>query len=108
MIMVFIGIGHSLVDSGMTQSMSRTIDPDQRDFSTVFFINIIVSFFVYGIIYFFAPAIGAFYEQPILLDLVRVYALNIIIQSFVTVQITRMTKEMNFRIQVLILLPSVI
>src|SRR5690606_704782 len=39
---------------------------------------------------------------------VRVYALVIVIQSLVTVQITRMTKEMNFRIQVIILIPSVI
>jgi len=108
MIMVFIGIGNSMVDSGMTSSLIRTVNPDQRDYSTVFFINIIVSFFVYGIIYLSAPAIAAFYEQPILVDLVRVYALIIVIQSFVTVQITRMTKEMNFRIQVIILLPSII
>src|SRR5690606_303240 len=102
MIMVFIGIGNSLVDSGMTSSLIRTINLDQRDYSTVFFINIIVSFFVYGIIYVCAPAIAVFYEQPILEDLIRVYALIIIIQSFVTVQITRMTKEMNFRIQMII------
>ena len=108
MIMVFIGIGHSMVDSGMTSSLIRTINPNQRDYSTVFFINVIVSFLVYGIIYLTAPAIAAFYEQPILVDLVRVYALIIVIQSFVTVQITRMTKEMNFRIQVIILIPSII
>src|SRR5690606_17573370 len=108
MIMVFIGIGHSMVDSGMTSSLIRTINPNQRDYSTVFFINVIVSFLVYGIIYLTAPAIAAFYEQPILADLVRVYALIIVIQSFVTVQITRMTKEMNFRIQVIILIPSII
>ncbi len=108
MIMVFIGIGHSLVDSGMTQSLIRTIKPDQRDYSTVFFINIFVSLLVYAIIYFSAPAIARFYDQEILVSLVRVYALIIIIQSFVTVQITRMTKEMNFRIQMIIQIPSII
>lgn len=108
MIMVFIGIGHSLVDSGMTQSLIRTVNPDQRDYSTVFFINIAVSVLVYGIICVSAPAISRFYEQDILTAIVRVYALIIIIQSFVTVQITRMTKEMNFRIQMVIQVPSVI
>lgn len=108
MITVFIGIGHSMVDSGMTSSLIRTINPDQRDYSTVFYINVIVSFVVYGIIYVCAPAIGSFYEQPMLVDLVRVYALIIVIQSFVTVQITRMTKEMNFRIQMIIQVPSII
>lgn len=108
MIMVFIGIGHSLVDSGMTQSLIRTIKPDQRDYSTVFFINIFVSLLVYFCIYFIAPFIARFYDQEILTSLVRVYALIIIIQSFVTVQITRMTKEMNFRIQTIILIPSII
>ncbi len=108
MIMVFIGIGHSLVDSGMTQSLIRTVKPDQRDYSTVFFINIFVSVLVYGIIYLSAPAIARFYDQEILTSIVRVYALIIIIQSFVTVQITRMTKEMNFRIQMIIQIPSLI
>src|SRR5690606_20983262 len=108
MITVFIGIGHSMVDSGMTSSLIRTSNPGQRDYSTVFYINVIVSFVVYGIIYVCAPAIGSFYEQPMLVDLVRVYALIIVIQSFVTVQITRMTKEMNFRIQMIIQVPSII
>jgi len=108
MIMVFIGIGNSLVDSGMTQSLIRTIKPDQRDYSTVFFINIFASLLVYVIIYISAPAIARFYDQEILSSIVRVYALIIIIQSFVTVQITRMTKEMNFRIQMIIQVPSII
>ena len=92
----------------MTHSLIRTINPDQRDYSTVFFINIFVSLLVYIIIYSSAPAIARFYDQEILSSIVRVYALIIIIQSFVTVQITRMTKEMNFRIQMIIQIPSLI
>jgi O-antigen/teichoic acid export membrane protein len=38
MISVFIGIGTSLVNSGLTQSLIRTVDPDQEDYSTVFFL----------------------------------------------------------------------
>ena len=36
MIAVFVSIGNSLVDSGMTSSLIRTKNPNQSDYSTVF------------------------------------------------------------------------
>jgi len=39
MISVFVGIGTSLMNSGLTQSLIRTSEPDQLDYSTVFFFN---------------------------------------------------------------------
>ena len=40
MIAVFVGIGSSLINSGLTQSLIRTSDPDQADYSTVFFLTL--------------------------------------------------------------------
>ncbi|WP_236974802.1 lipopolysaccharide biosynthesis protein [Membranihabitans maritimus] len=109
MIAVFMAIGNMLVDAGMTQSLIRTPNPDQKDFSSVFFINIVVSFFVYGLLYATAPLIVSFYDKEILTpDIIRVYTISIIIRSFSSIQITRMTKEMNFRIQMIIQIPSLV
>jgi O-antigen/teichoic acid export membrane protein len=108
MIAIFIGIGNILIDSGLTSSLIRTNAISQRDLSTVFYVNVISSIVIYLIIFFFAPAIAAFYKQPALRLIIRVYTLSFIINSFATVQATLLSKEMNFKKQMIIQIPIVI
>ncbi len=108
MIGVFIGIGTSLVNSGLTQSLIRTQEPDEEDYSTVFFFNLLGSFFIYWILFFFAPLIASFFSQPILILIIRIYCLTFIISAFSEVQLTKLTKEMNFKLQMTIAIPSLI
>ncbi|MDO6390226.1 lipopolysaccharide biosynthesis protein [Pontibacter sp. BT731] len=108
MLSIFIGIGSSLIDSGLTSSLIRTPQPDERDYSTVFFINLVSSIIIYIILFFSSPYIAAFYEQPILESIVQIYTLSFIINAFASVQRTKLTKEMNFKIQMTIQIPSII
>lgn len=108
MISVFMGVGNSLVNSGLTQSLIRSASPDQEDYSTVFFFNLAGSAIVYWILFFAAPWIADFFLQPILTGLIRVYCLSFIISAFTQVQLTRLTKEMNFKLQMAISIPSLI
>jgi len=97
MIAVFIALGRSLTDSGMTNSLIRTKDPDQSDYSTVFYLNLMMSLLVYGVIYFAAPFIASFFEQPILTDVIRLYCLLLLLIAFSAVQLAILTKSMNFK-----------
>lgn len=108
MITVFNAVGISLMDSGMTSSLIRTPNPTHRDFSTVFFFNIAVSVFIYAIIFFSAPFIAEFYNQPILKDIVRVYCLSFVLNASFATQKARLTKDMKFKTQMTITVPSVI
>lgn len=108
MIAIFISIGNSLMDSGMTSSLIRTPNAGQKDFSTVFWINLLASIGVYFMLFFSAPLIADFYKQPILTAIVRVYTITFIIRAFVGVQTTILTKEMNFKLQMYMQIPSVI
>ena len=108
MIAVFIAIGRSLTESGMTTSLIRTKTPDQRDFSTIFFINIGMSCVVYTIIFLAAPYISLFFEQDILVDVIRVYCLLFLIIAFSGVQLALLTKNMEFKKITKINFPSTI
>ncbi|MAC94173.1 MAG: flippase [Flavobacteriales bacterium] len=108
MIAIVIAVGTSLMEAGMTQSLIRTPNPDNADYSTVFYVNLFVSLFVYLIIYLFAPLIASFYDESILTELLRFLGLSIIIGAFSSVQRTKLTKEMNFKVQFAIQLPSLI
>lgn len=108
MIAIFMGIGQSLINSGLTQSLIRSENLDQEDYSTVFFFNLVASVIIYLIIFFAAPWIAAFYRQPVLVDIIRVYCLSFIITAFSAVQLTRLTKQMDFKTQMLVAIPSLI
>ncbi|WP_201625784.1 lipopolysaccharide biosynthesis protein [Psychrobacter immobilis] len=108
MVVIFISIGQTLMDGGMTSSLIRTKNPDQLDYSTVFLTNIIVSCIIYGVIYFCAPYIAKFYNQDILTDIVRIFALTFVIRALVAVHIAKLTKEMNFKLQMKLQVPSTI
>lgn len=108
MLAVFINIGQMLMDGGMTSSLIRTKRPDQLDYSTVFVANFIVSIGVYLIIYLLAPLIADFYNQIVLKNILRVFALTFVIRSFVAVHVAKLTKEMNFKTQMKLQVPSTI
>ena len=108
MILVFISISETILDSGLSQSLIRTVDPDTSDYSTVFYFNLVVSLLLYGILYLSAPFISMFYEQPALTELLRVLGLILIVKAFSIVQLTKLTKEMNFKLQTIISLPALL
>lgn len=108
MVIVFISIGTALMDSGMTSSLIRTKVPDQTDYSTVFVTNLIVSFAVYGVVFLSAPYIAAFYNQDVLTDIIRLLALSFVIRAFVAVHVAKLTKEMNFKLQMQLQIPATI
>jgi len=108
MLSVFIAVGVSLTDSGLTSSLIRTPNVDQGDYSTVFFMNLIGSIAIYLLLFITSPLIADFYNQPILIDIIRIYTLTFIIRAFAQVQQTKLTKEMNFKLQMMIQIPSVL
>ena len=106
MIAVFYSIGRGLMDSGLTQSLIRSKELDQEDFSTVFFFNLAASVLIYFIIFSCAPLVADFYDREILTSIIRLYCITFIIDSFSSVQRTRLTKKMDFKTQTLITIPS--
>lgn len=97
MIAVFIAIGTSITDSGLSNSLIRTKDADDKDFSTVFILNLALSAGVYLFLFLAAPYIADFFDQPVLKNLVRVYCLSFIFSAFSAVQLARLTTDMQFK-----------
>ena len=108
MIAVFIGIGNSLVDSGLSSSLIRTPDANDSDFSTVFYMNMLMSILVCGLLFISAPYISLFFEQEILTNVIRVYCLSFVVSAFSAVQLAILNREMDFRRLTLLNVPSTV
>lgn len=105
---LFVSIGNVMMDSGLTSSLIRSKESSQTDYTTVFYINITVSFLVYTLLYAAAPKVAHFYSSPLLTDVLRVYTLTFVVNAFFAVQKAILVKNMNFKYQFRISLPSLI
>ncbi len=108
MIALFMTIGNTLINAGLTTSLIRTKDADHEDYSTVFMINLAGSMVVYLLLFVTAPLIADFFRQPQLTAIIRVYTIAFIINAFSSVQLTRLTKEMQFKTQLTVQIPSLV
>lgn len=108
MIAIFVSVGTSLLKGGLTHSLIRSKDLEEDDYSTVFYYNLAASILIYILIYFAAPYVSGFYGYPILTPIIRWYCVSFILFAFSAVQEAKLTKEMNFKIQTIISIPSVI
>lgn len=106
MLTVFIALSETLVGAGFSQALIQKKNTDDEDFSAVFIINLIVSTVLYFILFFGAPYIASFYNQPILVDMTRVLSLIFVINAFSYVQKAKLTKELRFKTLMIIQLPS--
>lgn len=108
MIAIFIAISRALIDGGFVSSLIRTKHADDVDYSTVFFVNLASSFFLYILLFFAAPFIAEFYHQEILIKLIRVLGLILIINAFSLVQSVKLNKALQFKTQFKLQLPSLV
>lgn len=108
MLSILISISNILIDGGLTSSLIRTKDPSQVDLSTIFFFNLFGSCLLYLLIFISSPFIANFYHQPELKQIARIYSLILIINAFFGVQSTLLVKELKFKKQTNIQIPSVI
>lgn len=105
---VLLGIGGVFISSGLATSLIRSQDVDHRDYSTVFFFNLGVSVAVYAVLYFTAPWVALFYKLPLLTPVIRMYSITLVIGALTTVQQTILTKQMDFKRQLYISMPSLV
>lgn len=97
MIAVFIAVSQIFIDGGLTNALIRTKDPSEKDFSTVFIINIVLSLLFYFILVVSAKPIADFYNQPILKPFLRTIALTLVISSFCSIHNTILNIRVDFK-----------
>jgi teichuronic acid exporter len=108
MLLVFISIAQVFVEGGFSAALIRKSDATTKDYSTVFWFNLVASFIFYLVIFFCSPLIADFYKEPLLVPLAKVIGLNIIISAIGTIQKTILTKRLDFKSQAKINISSIV
>ena len=99
MVMVFFEFSSVFVESGFSTALIREKEISEVDKSTTFIFNFISALFFYVILFFSAPAIAAFFNQDILVWIVRIMGLNLIFNAFSIIQRTSLIQQVHFKTQ---------
>ena len=96
-LMIFIVVSESIVNSGLSSALIRKQEATEEDFSTVFITNLILSFVMYGVLFLCAPLISTFFERPQLTILLRVMGVIVIINALSLVPLAKLTRNIDFK-----------
>ena len=96
LIMIFINICNVIIDGGLNTALVQKKDSDDVDFSTIFYISLVVAALLYLLLYFTAPGIAAFYDMPHLVPVIRVLGVNLFFYVFNSIQRAYVSKHMLF------------
>lgn len=97
MFMIFLAISQCFVDSGLNNALVQKKDRNEKDFSTVFYFNILIAFVIYALLCISAPFISEFYNQPLLESIIYISSLTIVIQSFSSIQLVKISIDLDFK-----------
>ena len=97
MVTVFIGFARIFIDLGFGDALIQRSDADERYFTTVFWVNVIMGIFLSALFFLIAPAISQFYNYPFLVPIARVLAILFFVNSLSVIPLTLFRRSLDFR-----------
>ena len=97
LITVFIAIANVFVQSGFNIALIQKQNADEKDFSSVFYVSLLVSGILYIILFLTAPLIANFYNIQELINIIRILSLTLFLGAFNSIQNVVISKKMAFK-----------
>ena len=105
-IAIFIAVSNSIIDSGFSNALIRKTRIERIDYNTVFYFNLTVSILIYALLYLAAPAVGVFFKEPVLAEVIRIIGWVLIINALAIIPRTRFVRNVDFKTQTKVSLVS--
>ena len=97
LITVFIALANVFVQSGFNTALIQKQNVDEKDFSSVFYISLLVAGILYILLFFSAPLIASFYEIKELINIIRVLSITLFFGAFNSIQNVIISRRMDFK-----------
>ena len=97
LMVIFTTLANVFIQTGFNTALIRTKDVTEEDYSSVFWVTLGIAGVLYGAIFLGAPVIGAFYEMPDIVLPLRILALMLFPGALNSVQLAKVSREMDFR-----------
>ena len=98
MVYVVIALSASLMDMGLGEALIQKKELTEKHYSSVFFFNISVGFFLALLLFFLSPFVGLFYNNNSLIPIAQAMSLLFILNSFGNVIRVKLRRELKYNI----------
>ena len=96
LLIVFVNIANAMIQNGFNTALIQKKEVDEIDISSAFFVTLVLSIFLYVVLYLSAPAISDFYRMPKMIPVLRVLALLLPLGAVNSIQIAILSRNLQF------------
>lgn len=97
-LLIFTSLANVFIQKGFNTSLVQNKDVEEDDYSSVLWVSMVIALIAYGIIFFFAPYISFYFNMPDIEAPIRVIALMLFPGALNSIQIAKVSREMNFKV----------
>ena len=97
LMIIFTTLANVFVQNGFNTSLVQNKDVKEEDYSSVFWVVLMIAGVLYALLYNTAPLISRFFDMPDLVSPFRVLALVILPGAFNSVQLAKVSRELDFK-----------
>lgn len=97
LIAVFIAVAQIFVTSGLNTALIQKKEVDDTDYSSVFFLSLIIAAVCYAILFITSPFIAEFYGNEIITPVLRVLGLTLFFGAFNSIQNAVIARTFTFK-----------
>lgn len=97
LITVFIALANVFVQSGFNTALIQKQNVDEKDFSSVFYVSLLVAGVLYILLFLLAPLIAFFYEIKELVNIIRILSITLFFGAFNSIQNAIVSRKMDFK-----------
>ncbi len=94
---IFTSLANVFIQSGFNTALIQKKDVDERDYSSVFWVSLLIAGALYTLIFFLSPVIADFYNMPEIISPMRILALMLFPGAFNSIQLAKVRRELNFK-----------
>ena len=95
---IFTTLANVFIQNGFNTSLIQNKDVDESDYSSVFWLTLGVAGMIYIVLFLAAPLIAAFYDMPDFVLPFRVLVLMLFPGTLNSIQLAKVSREMNFKL----------
>lgn len=97
LITIFISFANVFVQYGFNTALIQKKDASETDFSSVFFLSLVVAGLCYTILFVSAPLIAQFFDNVMLIPLLRVLSITLFLGGLNSIQNAVIARNLEFR-----------
>lgn len=97
LVTIFITLANVFVQTGFNTALIQKKNADDIDFSTIFYVSLLIAGCLYILLWFSSPIIARFFNQPQLVLVIKVLSLILFFGAINSVQVAVISRNMQFK-----------